>query len=114
MHPAVLSRLNLGLSSVARVGQKTEAPAQGWGLQSFLRQNYPKPCFAPFGTDNDRPPGTGTLYIATQALGAWLRSACPSGTKELRNKLVLMGLNPGLSFLDPVGRSSGAANIQGL
>ncbi|HSZ78523.1 MAG TPA: hypothetical protein VK775_14050 [Chthoniobacterales bacterium] len=34
------------------------------------------------GTDNDfnRPSGTG-LCIDTQALRAWLRSACPSGTK---------------------------------
>ncbi len=38
------------------------------------------------GTDNDfdRPSGTGPLCIATQALRAWLLSACPSGTKAIR------------------------------
>src|SRR5271166_6674125 len=39
--------------------------------------------FAPFGTDNDfdRPSGTGSFCIATQALRTWLLSCCPSGTK---------------------------------
>jgi hypothetical protein len=55
------------------------------------------------GTDNDfdRPSGTGPLCIATQALRAWLRSACPSGTKAIRPSkrqtiiLALMwGINP--------------------
>jgi hypothetical protein len=32
----------------------------------------------------NRPSGTGTLCIATQALRAWLRSRCPSGTKAIR------------------------------
>src|ERR1700726_562900 len=38
------------------------------------------------GTDHDfdRPSGTGALCIATQALRAWLLSACPSGTKAIR------------------------------
>ena len=38
-----------------------------------------------YGTDNDfnRPSGTGPLCIDTQALRAWLRSACPSGTKAI-------------------------------
>ena len=38
------------------------------------------------GTDNDfdRLSGTGSLCIATQALHAWLLSACPSGTKAIR------------------------------
>jgi hypothetical protein len=30
------------------------------------------------------PPGLGSLYIASQALRAWLRSACSSGTKASR------------------------------
>jgi hypothetical protein len=34
--------------------------------------------------DFDRPYGTGALYITTQALRAWLRSPCPSGTKAIR------------------------------
>src|ERR1700740_734182 len=35
------------------------------------------------GTDNDfdRPSGTGSLCISTQALRTWLLSCCPSGTK---------------------------------
>jgi hypothetical protein len=38
------------------------------------------------GTDHDfdRPSGTGALCIATQALRAWLLSACPSRTKAIR------------------------------
>ena len=32
----------------------------------------------------DRPSGTAPLFIATQALRAWLLSACPSGTKTIR------------------------------
>jgi hypothetical protein len=32
----------------------------------------------------NRPSGTGALCIATQALRAWLLSACPSGTKAIR------------------------------
>ena len=38
------------------------------------------------GTDNDfdRLSGTGSLCIATQALRAWLLSACPSGTNAIR------------------------------
>jgi hypothetical protein len=34
--------------------------------------------------DFDRPSGTRPLWIATQALRAWLLSACPSGTKAIR------------------------------
>ena len=46
------------------------------------------------------PPGDWALCIATQALRAWLLSACPSGTKAIRpskgprTKLALMGLKP--------------------
>ena len=38
------------------------------------------------GTDNDfdRPSVTGALYVAIQALRAWLLSRCPSGTKDIR------------------------------
>jgi hypothetical protein len=35
-------------------------------------------------TTSTVPPGRGPLYTATQALRAWLRSACPSGTKAIR------------------------------
>jgi hypothetical protein len=51
--------------------------------------------FAPFGTDNDfnRLSGTGPLCIAMQARGAWLLSACPSGTKTiLPSKRLAMNL----------------------
>jgi hypothetical protein len=36
--------------------------------------------------DFDRRPSLrdGALFIATQALRAWLRSPCPSGTKAIR------------------------------
>src|SRR5271165_7225105 len=46
-------------------------------------QPWPTPFALCPGTDNDfdRPSGTGPLCIATQALRAWLLSACPSGTK---------------------------------
>jgi hypothetical protein len=37
--------------------------------------------------DFDRPSGTGPLCTATQALRAWLRSACPSGTGGLTTSL---------------------------
>ena len=53
------------------------------------------------GTDNDfdRPSGTGSFSIATQALRTWLLSCCPSGTKYIHPtrpllKLALMGLRP--------------------
>jgi hypothetical protein len=37
----------------------------------------------PIGRSNDfdRPSRDGALWVATQVLRAWLRSACPSGTK---------------------------------
>jgi hypothetical protein len=51
-------------------------------------QRIIRPWTTPFlspGTENDfdRPSGTGPLCIVTQALCAWLRSACPSGTKAI-------------------------------
>src|ERR1700760_4790716 len=55
--------------------------------------------------DFDRPSGTGSLYIATQALRAWLRSACPSGTKALRPSKDL-ALSQRLSELEPWAESS--------
>jgi hypothetical protein len=63
------------------------------------------------GTDNDfdRPSGTGPLCIATRALRAWLRSACPSGTKAIRPSkrqtiiLALMGLKPWAKFFNLFG-----------
>jgi hypothetical protein len=42
------------------------------------------------------PPGTGPLCIATQALRAWLLSACPSGTKAIRlskRLIIILALN---------------------
>src|ERR1700722_5856287 len=45
------------------------------------------------------PSGTGSLCISTQALRAWLQSACPSGTKAIRPSqrltiiFALMGLD---------------------
>src|ERR1700759_3010515 len=55
--------------------------------------------------DFDRPSGTGSLYIATQALRAWLRSACPSGTKALRPSKDL-ALSQRLLVLEPWAESS--------
>jgi hypothetical protein len=58
--------------------------------------------------DFDRPSGTGALCIATQALRAWLRSACPSGTKghcRPRIKLALMGF-PWVTLGNPPNRIS--------
>ena len=42
--------------------------------------------FCDTGTDHDfdRPSGTEPVYVDTQALRAWLLSACPSGTKAIR------------------------------
>jgi hypothetical protein len=34
--------------------------------------------------DFDRPSGTESLYVDTQALRAWLLSACPSKTKAIQ------------------------------
>ena len=62
-------------------------------LRSPTKYNRPSP--TPFalsnihcicGTDHDfdRPSGTGPFCIDIQALRAWLRSACPSGTKAIR------------------------------
>src|SRR5580704_10027860 len=48
------------------------------------------------GTDNDfdRPSGTGSFFIATQALRTWLLSCCPSGTKYIYPTRPLLKLTP--------------------
>src|SRR6202021_2240295 len=60
---------------------------------------------------------TGPLCIATQALRAWLLSACPSGAKAIRPSkrhtiiLALMRVYPGLNFLGPPGRRHAQVGI---
>src|SRR6202035_5517903 len=50
-------------------------------------------------TNHTVPYGTALWVGATQALRAWLRSCCPSGTKPIEAwiKLALMGFHPGVS-----------------
>jgi hypothetical protein len=54
------------------------------------------------------PAGTRLFFACLQALRAWLRSCCPSGTKyilfvEALIKLALMGLKPWAQVYSPFG-----------
>jgi hypothetical protein len=65
-------------------------------------------------------PGRGPLWIATQALRAWLLSACPSGTKatphlsDLTIILALMGFTLGDAILTLRAVKTGAKHIPGF
>jgi hypothetical protein len=54
-------------------------------------------------TDNDfnRPSRMGSLCIAIQELRAWLLSACPSGTKAIHPRYILVA-NGTLKARDPL------------
>src|SRR3984957_13427174 len=63
----------------------------------------------------NRPAGTGQFSSCLQALRAWLRSCCPSGTKyilpaEALIKLAFTGLKP-CTCLAPIFRPEAAQSV---
>src|SRR5271163_3869187 len=87
-------------------------------LRSPTKYNRPSPtpfalsnihCISGTDHDFDRPSGTGPFCIDTQALRAWLRSACPSGTRHevpgiMRKMPNIIG-HPQLVLLSPYSLS---------